>query len=98
MWLYLASLSVQWGTQPPSLTSERWSFPMSDLSGRRLGQYEILEAIGQGGMASVYKARQESMDRDVAIKVIIAQLADNADFITRFEREARLIAKLQHPH
>lgn len=71
---------------------------MSDLIGKRLGQYEILEAIGQGGMAAVYKAHQESIDREVAIKVIIGQLADNADFITRFEREARLIAKLQHPH
>ncbi len=71
---------------------------MTDLSGKRLGQYEILDVIGQGGMAVVYRARQESMDREVAIKVIIAQFADNPDFIARFEREARLIAKLQHPH
>ncbi len=71
---------------------------MSDLVGKRLGQYEILSAIGQGGMATVYKARQESMERDVAIKVISGQLAANPDFVARFEREARLIAKLQHPH
>ncbi len=71
---------------------------MSDLVGTRLGQYAILEMIGQGGMAVVYKARQESMDRDVAIKVITAQFAGHADFIARFEREARLIARLQHPH
>jgi serine/threonine protein kinase len=71
---------------------------MSDMLGKTLGQYELLSIIGTGGMAVVYKARQESMDRDVAIKVIGGQLAENADFITRFEREARLIAKLQHPH
>jgi serine/threonine protein kinase len=71
---------------------------MSDLVGKRLGQYDILNPIGQGGMATVYKARQESMERDVAVKVIIGQLATNPDFIARFEREARLIAKLQHPH
>src|SRR3954468_19138572 len=71
---------------------------MSDLVGKRLGQYEILNVLGQGGMAVVYKAHQESMDRDVAIKVIGGQLVDNPDFVTRFQREAKLIAKLQHPH
>src|SRR5437762_2660152 len=71
---------------------------MSDLSGKRFGQYEILNVIGQGGMATVYRARQASMDRDVAIKVITGQLSNNPDFIARFEREARLIARLQHPH
>src|SRR5215475_147679 len=71
---------------------------MSDLIGKHLGQYEITEAIGLGGMATVYRARQASMDRDVAIKVISNQLTDNPEFITRFEHEARLIAKLQHAH
>src|SRR5215475_13698891 len=71
---------------------------MSDLTGKHLGQYEILSRLGQGGMAIVYKASQPSMDREVAIKVISGQLAVDANFVGRFEREARLIAKLQHPH
>ncbi len=71
---------------------------MSDLAGKHLAQYEILSLLGQGGMAIVYKAHQPSMDRDVAIKVISGQLAGDPSFVSRFEREARLIAKLQHPH
>lgn len=71
---------------------------MSNLSGKRLGQYEILNVLGRGGMATVYRAHQASMDRDVAVKVITGNLADNPDFIARFERESRLIARLQHPH
>src|SRR5579859_1811110 len=71
---------------------------MTDLNGRRLGQYEIVSLLGKGGMAIVYKARQSSMDRDVAIKVISNELGENPDFVARFEREVRLIARLQHPH
>lgn len=66
--------------------------------GRQLGQYEILELIGKGGMATVYRAHQPSMDRDVAIKIINAELAAEPEFAERFEREARIIARLQHPH
>src|SRR5258708_36154035 len=71
---------------------------MANLIGSHLGQYEVLELLGQGGMATVYKARQPSMDRFVAIKVISGNLSDNPEFIARFEREARLIARLQHAH
>jgi serine/threonine protein kinase len=72
---------------------------MADLSpGYMLGQYRLGELIGRGGMASVYRARQESMDRDVAIKIMSPELSRNAEFAARFEREARVIAKLQHPH
>jgi serine/threonine protein kinase len=71
---------------------------LSDLSGRRLGQYEISGILGQGGMATVYRAFQKSMDREVAIKVITSALANNPDFVLRFEREIRVLAKLQHPH
>jgi serine/threonine protein kinase len=71
---------------------------MAELSGRMLGQYRLNELIGVGGMAAVYRARQESMDRDVAIKVMAAQLSGSEEFVARFEREARVIAKLQHPH
>jgi serine/threonine-protein kinase len=71
---------------------------MAELAGHTLGQYHLLELVGQGGMASVYRARQASMDRDVAVKVMSAALSHNAEFVARFEREARVIARLQHPH
>jgi eukaryotic-like serine/threonine-protein kinase len=71
---------------------------MTDFIGTRLGQYEVTGMIGRGGMATVYKAKQLSMDRDVAIKVIGAQLVDDPGFVARFEHEARLIARLQHVH
>jgi len=73
---------------------------MSDLVGKRLGQgnYEILSVLGQGGMATVYRAHQRSIDREVAIKIIAGQIATNPDFIVRFKREASMISKLEHPH
>ncbi len=73
---------------------------MSELLGARLGQYQVVELIGQGGMARVYKAYQPSLDRYVAIKVIPTRLetAQEQDFRQRFTAEARLIAKLTHPH
>jgi len=71
---------------------------MTELVGKRLGQYEVTEMIGQGGMATVYRARQSSMERDVAVKVISTQLVGDPGFVTRFEHEARLIARLQHVH
>lgn len=67
------------------------------LVGEQLGSYQILEEIGKGGMATVYRARQPSMDRDVALKVIRRGLSDPAA-VQRFQREARLIARLEHPH
>jgi len=66
--------------------------------GQMLGAYRIIGRIGQGGMASVYKAYQPSMDRNVAIKVLPGQLAESPEFVTRFQQEARIIAKLEHPH
>src|SRR6202163_227274 len=71
---------------------------MPILPGRRLGPYEILSAIGAGGMGEVYKARDTRLDRIVAIKVLPAHLADRAELRQRFEREARTIASLNHPH
>ncbi len=71
---------------------------MTELLGTRLNRYEIRERIGKGGMASVYKAWDTNLERWVAVKVLHAHLADDADFKTRFEREAKLIAKLNHPN
>ncbi len=73
---------------------------MTELSGLSLGQFRVLEQIGQGGMARVYKAYQTSLDRFVAIKVIAAEFDDarDSDFLARFASEARLVARLTHPN
>lgn len=66
-----------------------------ELSGR-FGPYEIIEKIGQGGMGVVYKAKQPSLDRFVALKVLPKKFSDDPDFVARFNREARALAKLTH--
>src|SRR5579863_2257713 len=71
---------------------------MAILPGKTVGPYQILSAIGAGGMGEVYKARDTRLDRTVAIKVLSPHLADRADLRERFEREARTIAGLNHPH
>ncbi|HBE25967.1 MAG TPA: serine/threonine protein kinase, partial [Ktedonobacter sp.] len=65
---------------------------------QRLGKYELLERLGQGGMAEVWKARDTLLQRYVAIKILHANLQEDPNFITRFEREAQLIASLHHPN
>ncbi len=71
---------------------------MTIAAGTKLGPYEILTAIGAGGMGEVYRARDTRLDRIVAIKVLPAHLADRSELRERFEREARTIASLNHPH
>jgi eukaryotic-like serine/threonine-protein kinase len=64
----------------------------------RLGPYEIQSAIGAGGMGEVYRARDTRLDRTVAIKVLPSQFAADPQFRERFDREARAISSLNHPH
>ena len=71
---------------------------MAILPGARLGPYEILSAIGAGWMGEVYRARDTRLNRDVALKVIPEVFAANPDRMARFEREAKLLASLNHPH
>src|SRR5258708_39666447 len=71
---------------------------MSGLIGQQLGNYEIVSLLGRGGMATVYRARQLNIKREVAVKVIKPDLAESSDFTRRFEREAETIASLGHPH
>ena len=71
---------------------------MTIATGTRLGPYEILNAIGAGGMGEVYRARDTRLDRIVAIKVLPLHLADRAELRERFEREAKTVASLNHPH
>lgn len=68
------------------------------LINEQLGPYHIIAEAGKGGMATVYRARQTSIERDVAIKVILKGIAGDSDAVQRFQREARLIARLEHPH
>jgi basic membrane protein A len=71
---------------------------MEDLTGRQFGHYQITAPLGEGGMAAVYKAYQPSMERFVAVKVLPRHMASSEEFVSRFRREARLLAQLQHPH
>lgn len=69
------------------------------LLGRTLaGRYELLAVLGRGGMATVYQARQPALDRFVAVKVIAPSFASEPNFVERFRREARTVARLHHPH
>src|SRR5690242_17410973 len=68
---------------------------MSDLAGTHLGHYHLLRLLGKGGMAEVYLAYDEAMQREVAIKIISGT---NADYLERFMREVAAIDKLAHPH
>ncbi len=70
---------------------------MANLIGQRLGQYEITGLLGEGGMATVYRAQQTTIRRDVAVKVIESRLARTPEFARRFEREAQTVASLSHP-
>jgi serine/threonine-protein kinase len=65
---------------------------------RRIASYLLLEPIGHGGMAVVYRAQQETLDRTVAVKVLSENLAASPEFMERFRREARTAANLRHPN
>jgi Tol biopolymer transport system component len=71
---------------------------MQDLTGQTLGPYRIVEQLGRGGMAAVFKAFQPSLERYVAIKVLPPYYAHEPGFAERFTREARAVARLEHPH
>ncbi len=66
------------------------------LVGKTIGGYEVIEQVGSGGMGTVWRARQISLDREVALKILAPALAENDEFVRRFQREARSIAKVNH--
>src|SRR5262245_56990787 len=70
----------------------------SALTGRRLGAYHILAPLGAGGMGEVYRARDTRLGRDVAVKILPHAFTTDSDRLARFEREARVLASLNHPH
>ena len=71
---------------------------MSLTAGVRLGPYEIVAALGAGGMGEVYRARDTKLNRDIALKILPDAFARDTDRLARFEREARVVAALNHPH
>src|SRR5688572_4207039 len=81
-------------TPPPSMEE----IGREDLTGRAIRGYALAERIGMGGMGSVYRAVQPNVEREVAVKIILPAFANHPDFIRRFEAEAQLVARLEHPH
>ncbi len=71
---------------------------MALIPGSRLGVYEITAPIGEGGMGQVYRARDTKLNRDVAIKILPEAFARDADRLARFQREAKVLASLNHPN
>ena len=72
--------------------------PMSSLKeGQRLGAYRIVRLLGQGGMGAVYEARQEPLERRVALKTLHSEYAQNEEAVTRFFNEAKVLSQLEHP-
>jgi tRNA A-37 threonylcarbamoyl transferase component Bud32 len=71
---------------------------MAVIAGKRIGSYEVLAAIGKGGMGEVYRARDTRLDRDVAIKTLPEEFEKDPERLARFEREAKLLASLNHPN
>jgi serine/threonine protein kinase len=71
---------------------------MALSAGTHLGPYEILSALGTGGMGEVYRAKDTKLNRDVAIKVLLPTVANDPDRLARFSREAQVLALLNHPN
>src|SRR5262245_60613481 len=88
-----AALSSTTSSSMPSAPEDR---PEPDLSGRRIGDYQLLRRLGRGGMADVYLAEQLSLQRQVALKILKQNLAGDAAYIRRFQHEAQAAAKLVH--
>src|SRR5207245_623854 len=91
---------------PLVLECTRWNGPGARgaaargrrMLGKQLERYEILEEIGRGGMAVVYRGRDVTLEREVAVKVLHPHLQSEAESKSRFHREAKAVAKLRHPN
>lgn len=99
---FWGAAAIQKLLQGPPQSEETTPIPLArlldDLTGQVLDQYKIIELIGEGSMASVYRAHQPVLEREVAVKVMLPSLATDPIFRQRFEREVRAIAGLRHPN
>ena len=96
-WPHVASLLVEDPWQSARIGAKRVASPPVRLSpGLRVGPYEVLAALGTGGMAEVYRARDTRLGRDVALKVVNERLVRDPDLLRRFEQEARVAGSLNH--
>lgn len=86
------------GTGADSIPATPWTPPTVEEVGSEFEQLEIMELIGHGGMGAVYKAKQKSLGRLVALKILAPQHADNPDFADRFSREGKILAEVTHPN
>lgn len=86
------------GTGADSIPATPWTPPTVDEVAAEFEQLEIIELIGHGGMGAVYKAKQKSLGRLVALKILAPQHADNPDFADRFSREGKILAEVTHPN
>ena len=86
------------GTAADSIPATPWTPPSVEEIASEFTQLEIMELIGHGGMGAVYKARQKSLGRLVALKILAPQHADNPDFADRFSREGKILAEVNHPN
>lgn len=82
----------------PTPSPTRAEIGQEDLSGRAVKGFQLGERIGSGGFGVVYRVEQVSVERDVAVKIILPKFADQPEFIRRFEAEAQTVARLEHPH
>lgn len=94
----IAPPKTEAGIARAQASSERIKNDKDEFLGRTFGGYELVETIGHGGMGTVYKGRQVSLDRTVAVKLLLPALVNNDEFIRRFEREAKSIARISHPN
>ena len=99
--VHQARAALPGGREPvptPTPQVAREEIGWEDLSGRAIRGYALGERIGTGGFGVVYRAVQPLVEREVAVKIILPEYADHPDFIRRFEAEAQLVARLEHPH
>jgi serine/threonine protein kinase/Tol biopolymer transport system component len=94
----LAQPEASWAPPAGRVTAETAEHAAAPVVGRRIGVYQVQAVLGAGGMGEVYRARDTKLGRDVAIKVLPRIFTSDPERLTRFEREARMLASLNHPH
>jgi len=94
----LISLGISQGAEQSELDQKLAALPSIGDLNEHFPQLEITRLVGRGGMGAIYHARQTALDRDVALKIIAKEVAGDTAFIERFEREAKTLARLSHPH